>query len=785
MINLNIIIRSLLRQKLNTGIIITSLAIGMACVNLIAMFIQRELNTDGFQKDADRIYAVKWNKSVDDEQSFICGVGAAEYMKNNYSQVEDFCRINQMHPEFVPKIVANNDSYFDHPIIVEASENFFIFFSYDLLTKNPKIALEAKNNIVISEELAHKYFGTTDAVGKVIYLVNNTHDREPMVVSGIFRKPLDNSQIKFDIVRLLPEGGNIGCYIKLKQSADPKELEEILMSNKNIPGIFGTPGSYHLKSLHDEYFTESKSLWRTYRISRDKNDLWIAIMIGLIIMGIAVINYLGLLNNSLLEKNKAYAIQRVNGGAKSGFVFNFMTENVLVVGVSLLLSFFMMIWFAPFFNGLTNTSITPAFVFRPKQVLTLCAIVLLLIMVTFLSVSLKIKTNIDLKVLKPGNIQFSKKIQNKAFTIFQLASTIILIITSSVIMKQTLFITNKSIGMDRSVIELKVRFPEGRGLQEFKEELLANPSITDVSTADGTPINIHFSRVLKFKENGVDKEFEVNLLQGDEHFFSTVGMQIMEGDNYSGNPSEDSYKVFVNESFARLFSGKNLIGTILPGLRLIDPDTRKPRELIIAGIVKDFQYSSLKSVIEPTIIIYSETGGHLLVKPSNNQITQAKQAIATLWKKHNPDYPLESETIGDQFELLHRENRKYLKLISSCCFISIFLSMIGLFAISFRNSQNRTKEIGIRKVNGAKINEILITLNKDFLKWLVIAFGIACPAAWYATHKWLESFAYKTDLSWWIFALAGLITLSIVLLTVSWQSWKAATRNPVEALRYE
>ena len=365
MINLTIIVRSLLRHKLNTGIIIISLAVGMACLNLIAMFIQRELNTDGFQKDANRIYAVKFDFKRGDIV-FMCGAGAAEYMKNNFSQVQDFCRIRQMHPELVPKIVVNNESYFDHPIIIEASENFFIFFSYDLLTNNPKTALEAKNNIVISEELAHKYFGTTDAVGKVILLVNNTHDREPMVVSGIFRKPLDNSQINFDMIRLSPGDGSNGCYIKLKQSVDPKDLEEILKSNKNIPGILGNPGSYHLKSLHDEYFTEFKSFWQTYRISRDKSDLWIAIIIGLIIMGIAIFNYLGLLHNSLLEKNNVYAIQRVNGGSKSEFVLNFMTENIIVVGVSFLLSFFMMIWLAPFFKRVNQYKYNSRFCFSSK-----------------------------------------------------------------------------------------------------------------------------------------------------------------------------------------------------------------------------------------------------------------------------------------------------------------------------------------------------------------------------------------------------------------------------------
>ena len=201
--------------------------------------------------------------------------------------------------------------------------------------------------------------------------------------------------------------------------------------------------------------------------------------------------------------------------------------------------------------------------------------------------------------------------------------------------------------------------------------------------------------------------------------------------------------------------------------------------------MKDFQYLSLKSFVEPASISYDPTGYHLIVKPSKNQIAQAHQVIAQTWKKLIPDYPLDMETVGDQYEWLHRENKNYLQLIGACCFISIFLSMIGLFAISYQSSRYRTKEIGIRKVNGAKISEVMVMLNKDSVKWVAIAFVIATPIAYYAMNKWLEDFAYKTELSWWIFALAGLLALVIAMLTVSWQSWKAATRNPVEALRYE
>jgi putative ABC transport system permease protein len=262
---------------------------------------------------------------------------------------------------------------------------------------------------------------------------------------------------------------------------------------------------------------------------------------------------------------------------------------------------------------------------------------------------------------------------------------------------------------------------------------------------------------------------------GDENYYSTLGIQLIEGSGFTGNVLSDKKKFLINESLARLFPGQNLIGTSLPGYE----------KRVVTGIVKDFHFTSLKSLVEAACIYYNPTGHLLLVKPSKGQIAQAHSTIARTWKKLIPDYPLDMETIGDQYEWLHRENKNYLQLIGACCFISVFLSMIGLFAISYQSSRYRTKEIGIRKVNGAKISEVMVMLNKDAVKWLATAFVIACPIAWYVMHRWLEDFAYKTDLSWWIFAMAGLLALGIALLTVSWQSWKAATRNPFEALRNE
>jgi putative ABC transport system permease protein len=771
MVKLNIIIRGLFRQKLNTGIIIVSLAIGMACVNLISMFITRELNTDAFHEQKDRIYALTCDDPFNKGQKmYVCREGSGEYIKDNFTQVEDYCRVSEAPAQ---KVVANNETYFDRPEVIAVSANFFDFFSYTLLTNNPKTSLQADNCLVISEDLSQKYFGSGNAVGQIIKLVSGDKE-EPMVVTGVFRKPVENTQIRFDMVHPA-KGMDSRCFVRLANGANPQELEKILATNKAaIPSInTGTPAQYFLKPLQEVYFDTTRHA--NFEASRDKTDLWIALVIGLVIICIASFNYLGLVNNNLAEKDRAYAVQRVNGGSKFGFVLNFMAESFIVIGFSFLLSLFLMLWMAPFFNQLTNTNITPGFVTNPKQILVLLEVVLLLLVVTLLFVAFRIRTDRFLGALKPGGNRTGKRVQIPAFNIFQLASSLVLIAFSIIIIKQTSYITQKPIGIDKQVFEVKIPDQYANKVGIFKEELSRNSSIGLVSVAEASPVQDHFLMLMYYKENGVDKKYPSSRFAGDENYVPTLGITIIEGSGFSGNPESDKNKCLVNESFARLFPDQNLIGKVLPGTK----------STIVTGVVKDFHYSSLKSLVEPAFIAYESRGLNLMVKASENQLAQAQAAIAKTWKKLIPDYPLNVETIGDRYEWLHQENKKYLQLIGSCCFISIFLSMIGLFAISFQSSRYRTKEIGIRKVNGAKVSEILAMLNGDFVKWVVIAFGFATPIAYYAMNKWLESFAYKTSLSWWIFALAGLMALGITLLTVSFQSWKAATRNPVEALRYE
>jgi putative ABC transport system permease protein len=769
--NIKQILRSLLRDRLNTLVIIISIAIGIACINLIFLFLSRELRTDGFHEKKDQIYALNCDDPwFPGRIMYHCKFGSAEYMKNNFARVEDFCRINNAGS---PKINVNNEDYSDQSSMIRASENFFTFFSYKLISDNPATVLAAANNLVISSDLAKKYFGTENPEGKIITLGNRDNE-EQMIVTGIFEKPVDNTQISFDMVRLIGEVDS-RCYLRLTRNTDTKEMEKLFSERKeSIPAIHtGTPGTYYLEPLQKAYFDTTRGSF--VEISRDKRDLWIALIIGLMITGIATFNYLGVLTNKFQGKVKEYYLRRINGSTIPDLITRFMLENSIIIALSFLLGLLLMADLLPFFNTLTDSKITRTFIWQPGQITILFGILIFILLVTLVFSFYLIRSNLDLYLLKTNLNQTIRSIQIPFFNIFQLTGSIALIICSLIIIRQINYITNKPIGLDKQVIEIKipVQYKDRAGI--LKEELLKNSSVNNVSVTTASPVLEHFLVALKYQENGVEKQYSPAGFSGDENFLDVLGIGLVKGENFSQTLSANQNKCLINQSFVKLFPDQDLIGRGIPGME----------DMIVTGIVKDFHYSDLKTIVEPAFISFSTRGGHLLVKASDGQTSEAKDAITMIWQKMIPDYPVNIESVGDRYEWFHRKNTNFKKLIGSCSIISLFLSMIGLFAVSYQKTRSRTKEIGIRKINGANVFEILTMINSDFLRWAVIAFVIAAPTAWYAMYKWLESYAYKTELKWWIFALSGMIVVTISLLTVSWQSWQAATKNPVDALRYE
>jgi putative ABC transport system permease protein len=768
---LNQIFRSLIRDKLNSAIIVISLTVGIASVGLIAIFLSRELGTDNFHAYKNQIYALKCDDPwIPGHKMYHCKSGSGEYMKDNIAQVEDFCRLNNSN---ALKIIADNEDYFDNPHIIGASENFFSFFSYKLLTNNPGTALEAANNLVISADLANKYFGTNDPVGKTITLVNR-NNTEQMTVTGIFEKPVDNTQIDFDMVRLIGEVDS-RCYVRLVKNTDPEELEKLFSEKKEtIPVInTGIPGLYYLEQLQKAYFDTQRG--SAVENNRDKRDLWIALIIGLMILGIATFNYLGVLTNKFHGKVKEYYLRRINGSNIPDLVARFILENSIIVAISFFFGLFLMADALPFFNRLTDSKITKTFIYQSEQITILTGVLVFILLITLIFAFYLIRTNLNLNILKTDQDQTVRSIQIPVFNIFQLASSIALIICSFIIIRQMNYITKKPIGLNKEVIEIKIpsQYKDKAGI--FKDELLKNSSIKNVSVTGASPLLEHFLVALKYQQDGVEKQYSPGGFSGDENYLDVLGIKLVNGTGFSEILSANTKKCLINQSFARLFSNQDLIGKGMPGME----------DMIITGVVKDFHYSDLKSIVEPAFISFDNKGGHLLVKASKNQTQEARNAISVIWQKLIPDYPLDTESVGDRFEWYHRKNLNFKRLIGSCSVISLFLSMIGLFALSYQKTRLRTKEIGIRKINGASTFEILRLINKDFVKWTIIAFIIAVPVAWYSMYKWLENYAYRITVKWWIFALSGIIVLSIALLTVSWQSLRAARRNPVESLRYE
>lgn len=769
--NPNQIFRSLFRKPLNSLIIIISMAIGLACTYLIMLFITRELNTDSFQQNRDRIYLLKCDNPYEKGSLMSnCKKGGAEYIKENFSQVEDFCRIKFGR---VQKIMIGNQIYNDNLPVFETSATFFSIFSYKLLTNNPNSVLTTKDDIAISDVLAQKYFGERLPVGKIITFINGS-TRTDFIIKGIFIKPAGNSQFNFDMVRL-SENTERYAFLLLKKNTDPSNLEKLFAEEKDkIPVINdGAPGKYYLKSFKQTYFDTSE--YSLLGNKREKSDIVIALIIGLMIICVASVNYLGLINNKLFEKTPEFYIRRINGGSRASLVFDFMIENLIIILIAFALSLEVISWIIPVFNDLTESKIDVTYFTRPESFLIIFYLTFSLLLVTLIFSVYKINKQKISSASKVMPDKEGKIIKIQAFSVFQLIVTIVLLTCSITVLKQIKYITKKEIGINKNVIEVKIPSVYESQTKIFKEDLLKYPSVAGISVTTASPLLEWIQTSFQYTENGEDKQYSPKIFRGDEAFIRTLGINLTDGRDFSGNITADKNNCIINESLAGYFSGRNLIGEKLPGYE----------KLTVIGIVKDFNCSGAKDPITPGIIIFDNSGSHLLVMPVVGQSQSIRNQISETWQKLIPDSPLNIESVKERYDWYHTRETNFARLIISCCLISLFLSMIGLFAISFHSSRKRTKEIGLRKINGATVLEVISLLNRDFFRWVIIAFVPASLISLYIMNKWLQGFAYRTELNIWIFALAGLLTITITFLTVSWQSWIAATRNPVEALRYE
>ncbi len=796
--NLKILLRSVRKKPVYSLISILGFVFGITASMFIYFWVFDELSFEKFHPEHQQIYRVLTLSKQGDKvvKSASAYLPVAQTMKNDYPQVEDATFIGYSSEDSPLKIQGTTSKIEARRAWID--DNFFnVFQGFHFVEGNKSAALNNPGKIVLSEKVAKKLFGDEPALGKT--LVSDKYFEEVFEVGGVIRVP---PQSHIDIGYLLSNKAN-GFYsgMSWRKSAH-KHVYVKLQNNAEINAEFKEQISNHLSrySSHTDklMFQPLEDIhlhtdYETYQYDKKISSVkyvWIFSGLALLIIVMASLNFAMLTAARSSERATEIGVRKVSGSGKWSMVIQFISESVLQTIIATVIALVVVLLFLPWFGNITGKDFS--FAFSAELFASLIVITLLVGLFSGLFPAFYLTSFNPVAVFKGGNKTGSKAGFTKSLVLVQFAIAVVLLISTSMVYKQLQFINKRDLGIDKKNI---VVIPTGLwySVKEFKLELMDHPNIVSVSASTKAPVD--FGWRSGFSWDGMESQdtVQASLFWVDEDFAQTYNLQMVNGDflrfNYSdywknfkqknkNNTSEKehtaSMPVVINETFAKQMGVDDPIGI------------RLNKSSVIIGVVKDFHYRPLHHEIGPLVLQNNpETIQTLNVKirPENRAETLA--FISETYKKHRNGRGFSYSYFEDELEQVYLAENRLSSLIFKFCFLAIVLAIMGIFGLATFASEYRMKEIGIRKVNGAKVTEVLAMLNRDFVKWVAIAFGIACPIAYYAMNKWLENFAYKTTLSWWIFALAGVLALGIALLTVSWQSWRAATRNPVEALRYE
>ena len=754
--------RVILKRKVISGIIVLSLLVGFTTVFLLTGFIFDEYAVDGFHKNKNRIVRLQSDDPwVAGQKMNHITYAAPEYLKNNFPEVEDYCQWNKTGYD---QVVANNNAYYQNLDLFETNSGFFNIFSYQFVEGSSASALSG-SSIVLSEKTARMFFGDKKALGNSV-LIKSKGDDQIYTVSAVVTQP-GKSHIHFDLLTSIngKQLRGTDAYLLLKENTDQRKLEEKMHLKKSMIPFFWEGKTVNL------YLNNLKSINITPEV---KSKIIVSLAIAVIVLFIAFFNFINLFINLLIDRGKELGLLRIIGGTNKTLVNKLGIEFLTLIFIALIFSIVTSRFLLPFFNQLNGSDLLFSSFFRPQLLFIILGIISVVVLLSYIAIYLFIRNPIKAPNLIKSGLVTGKNRKLSIVNTVQYSVSIALIICTITLYRQINFIHNKPIGLDRDVVEFRLPAPFGDKKQAFKNSLLGHSSIEKVSVCSASPVREASMVNWKYDDNGEKKEYTTLLFQGDENYINTLHIELIEGKEIKSTVTGLNNQCYINEAMVKFHQLKAPIGKIVPGSKME-----------IAGVVKDFHWNGLESLVPPAVVAVNNEGRNLLVKIKAGQTDAGIQIIKSVWKELIPDYPFEYDTIGGMFNDKHKKYETLVQFISFSCVISILLSSMGLLALSLFSIRRKVKEIGIRKVNGANVFEVLVMINNKLVSWILVGFLVACPIAGYIMHRWLENFAYKTPLSWWIFALAGLLALGIALLTVSWQSWRAATKNPVEALRYE
>ncbi|MDH5386056.1 MAG: ABC transporter permease [Candidatus Aminicenantes bacterium] len=793
-------LRNIRRHKVYSFINITGLALGISCSLLLILYVQHEMSFDSFHKKADRIYRIIRKqpglKFGGKEFAAQTPGPLAQTLKQEYPEVIQATKIGLYYTELL--ITHEDRSFYEKGI--SADENFFEVFSFQLLKGNPKTALAEPSTIVLTERLAEKYFGTEDPLGKTIKI----EEDQDVKITGIVKQMPKNSHLRFDYIMSLislkliqgesnylvlwDAPNNFQTYIELQKDADHKELEKKLpaFARRYVGDLERNQKrqmeSYHLQPLRNIHLDSNVN--DSISVNSNKSNIYVFSIIAFAILLIACINYMNLTTARASKRSKEIGIRKVVGALRKQLIKQFIFESFILTFAAFSLAVLIVMFIWPLFNSFIDRDITINILNNSNIILGFISLLLLTGLSSGLYPSLVISSFQPTRILKGTYYPFSKKTSLKnSLVVIQFCISIFLVVGTIVVMKQLNYIRNRELGFNREqILVLYVR--DNNILQKYpliKNAFLQNPTIIGVTKSNDLPITRGSTGevFIESRDAGPEFEFEPYIIYVDHDFINVFGIDLISGRNFSrefANESQDS--VIINETAAKMLGWKNPIGKLC--------GTWPAENGKVIGVIKDFHFHSLYSRIEPLILTcIPQMGRYISVKIDSVNYKMTIDFIKKTFREFGSTRPLEYFFLDDAFNNMYKAEQKLGSAFNYFSGLALFIACLGLFGLISYTAEMRTKEIGIRKVLGASASRIIFLLSRECTLNVFIANVIALPVAYYVASKWLENYAYRISVDIWVFLFPMVISFVVSLFTISIQSIKAATSNPVDSLRYE
>ncbi len=778
-------VRNLCKFKSISSINIIGMSVGMAVCILLMLYIQDELSFDRYHQHSDRIFRI-----LENDQAFI-SPQVSEIVSANFSEIERSARIlvrDQC-------MIQYNENQFIEKQFSYADPNFFSIFSFKLIKGNPATVLKRPFSIVISEAIALKYFGKQDPIGKVLRL-ENKHD---YTITGLMEEIPHNSHFRYDILATLAGSDqvfgsdwmsnwgwrNFITYLLVQESFSQtsfeKKLSPFIAEHRGFDEG-ESPSIFTLQALEDIHLY-SGFIDNDIQVQGNISYVLIFSGIGLLILLIACFNYVNLLTANATTRAKEVGIKKVVGSTRNQLIWQFIGESIVVLMIALCFAIALSYLCLPIFNTLTSKSLSLAVLFSSRMVLSILGILVFTGLLSafypafVLSSFQPVKTLKGIKSSGHTKLNLGRVIVGGQFTI-----SIILIICALFMARQLHFLQTEKLGYNKEHI-IVTEFHDTEESQKYeilKNELLQNSNVTSVTAASRIPsddLNNWGSLQLPGQSEWINMPFaHVNF-----DYFKTFGISAVQGRLFSNQMETDGDQALILNEMAikKLGLNQDVIGK---RIQISWPSSKRR----VIGIVKDFHFESLYNPILPVVFVISpEQCWKMAIKVRAAHLNATLSFIEKTWKTFYPEWVFEYQFVDERVRQYYESEEHTFQLMGYFTFLAIFVACLGLFGLISFIIKRRLKEISIRKVLGASAAGIFTVLSGELLWVILLAYLAAWPIAWYALNQWLQNFAYRTSLSWWIFIIAGMSVMAIALLTMSWQTFRAARTNPVNSLRYE